>query len=315
MAALAVAAVAWNLYGQGSAQPRAPRPTFDPREVEQTFFSDARTALVGKRPDNVATANRSPPSVGNGTPVVPATNEPAAEGRFRWSSLISAETLVDEIKDYPQQLAAVVKTPSQFQGKGAREARRYFSTLATMFAIIAEYDSDMRWKNQAAAVRELFAHAGFNSKSDNENVLNEAKQRSMDLTALVRGETLPAPPNVEPKPNFDQQVANRPPLMWRLDRAQRERLAPWTANRAEFTRNLAAIKHEAEVVAALARVIQDPSYTDAEDDAYRAYARQLQQAAVELRDAADKKNADAARTAAGKMSQACDQCHGDFRGG
>jgi hypothetical protein len=306
---------AWNAFGQSDSKKRAPRPTFDRREVEQTFFPDARTALVGKRPGHVAATNRNVPGNGNGVPATTPNDRNPAGGGFRWSRLISAETLADEVKSYPQQLAAVVKTPSQFQGKGAREARRYFSTLAAVFAIIAQYDGDVRWKNQAAAARELFARAGFNSKSDNENVYNEAKQRTADLTLLIRGETLSAPPNVESKPNFDQQVANRPPLMWRMDRAQRERLSVWTANRADFTRNLAAIKHEAEMVAALAHVIQDASYTDADDETYRAFAQELQQAALELREAANTKNADAARTAAGKLSQACDQCHADYRGG
>ncbi|MEX2141864.1 MAG: cytochrome c [Pirellulales bacterium] len=302
-------------HGQGTSKKRAVPPKFDPREVEQIFFPDARKALVGKRPGSMlATGSRQP----SGSDTIPTprgagTLPPPMDG-IRWSTLISAETLADEVKAYRPLLAAAVKTPSQFQGEGAREARRYFSTLATMFAIAAEYDAEVRWENQAAAARELFARAGFNSKSDNENVYNEARLRTADLAALLGGETLASPSNIEPKPNFNEQVANRPPLMWRLERAQRDRLAVWTANRADFNRNLGGIKHEAEMVAALAQVIQHPSYIDAEDESYLKYARALQKAALEIREAAHEKNADAARAAAGNLSKACNACHVDFRG-
>jgi hypothetical protein len=212
-------------------------------------------------------------------------------------------------------LAAVVKTPSQFKGNGARNARRYFATLATVFAIIDKYDADVRWKNQAAAARHLFARVGFNAKSDTDNVYNEARQRLEDLDALRRGETITAPPNIEPNPSLNEQVANRPPLMWRLERAQQDRLAVWTANPGDFAKNLAGIKHEAEIVAALAKVIQHPSYTAADDDIYIEYAQALQKSALDIREAARQKNADAARAAAGVMSKACNDCHGDFRAG
>jgi hypothetical protein len=312
--ALTMSAGMLTVHAQGRSKKRAPPPTFDAREVDQVFFSDARKVLVGKRPTPL-TSDLGPAKTVDRTITPSRTGTlPGPGDGIRWSTLISPETLADEVKAYPPLLAAVVKTPSQFQGKGAREARRYFSTLATVFAIVAEYDGDIRWKNQSAAARELFARAGFNSKSDNENVYHEAKLRSADLAGLLRGETIAPPPTIESRPNFNEQVANRPPLMWRMERAQRDRLIIWTANRADFNRNLDGIKHEAEMVAALAQVIQHPSYTDAEDDSYIQYAKALQKAALEIRKAADEKNADAARTEAGKMSQACNNCHIDFRG-
>jgi hypothetical protein len=309
--ALAAACV-WPVLAQKASSRRAPPPKFDSAEVEKTFFFDAREALVGTRPTaNTAsrtTDNQVPPSKDNAPPI------PAA-GRFRWSQLVSGETLADEIKSYPALLARVTATPSQFKGKGARDARRYFSVLAAMFAIIAEHDAEVRWKDQAAEARALFARAGFNSKSDNDNAYNEAKLRTADLTSLLRGERVEPPANVEPKPNFNEQVANRPPLMWRLELAQQERLTPWTANAIEFKKNAAAIGHEAEIVAALAQVIMHPTYPDADSESYLDYAKALAQAAGEVRDAVQQKNAGAARASVAKLSKACNDCHGDFRGG
>jgi hypothetical protein len=154
MVTVSTAALTPSAHGQESQKRRAPPPKFDPREVEQIFFTDARKVLVGERPTSLPAKTAGPP---NGETVQSPPNgvepSPVPGDAPRWSKLISAETLADEIKSYPPLLAAVVKTPSQFQGKGAREARRYFSTIATLFAIIAQYDGDVRWKNQAAAAR------------------------------------------------------------------------------------------------------------------------------------------------------------------
>jgi hypothetical protein len=308
--ALAAACV-WPVLAQTASSRRAPPPKFDPAEVEKTFFLDAREALVGTRP----TENTASRTMENQVPPSKDGAQPVPSGRFRWSQWISAETLADEIKSYPALLARVTSTPSQFKGKGARDARRYFSVLAAMFAMIADHDQDVRWKNQAAAARELFARAGFNSKSDNDNAYNEAKLRTADLTLLLRGERIEPPANVEPKPNFNEQIANRPPLMWRLELAQQERLTPWTANATEFKKNAPAIGHEAEIVAALAQVIMHPSYPDADSESYLGYAKALALAAGEVRDAVQQKNADAARASVARLSKACNDCHGDFRGG
>jgi hypothetical protein len=305
---------AWSAQGQKPFKRRAAPPKFNTSEVEQIFFSDAREMLVGPRPAGVTTAKGGiATTIGPST--TPADVPPPAAGTTGWSALISPETLVDEVNIYPPLLAAVVRTPSQFKGNGARNARRYYGTLATVFAIIEKYDGDVRWKNQAPAARHLFARVAANAKSDNDNVYNEAKQRLEDLDSLRRGETIAVPPNIEPNPSFNEQVSNRPPLMWRLERAQQDRLAVWTANAGEFGKNLDAIKHEAEIVAALSKVILHPSYTAADDDIYIEYAQALQKSALDLRDAAKQKNADAARAAAGAMSKACSDCHGDFRGG
>jgi hypothetical protein len=103
--------------------------------------------------------------------------------------------------------------------------------------------------------------------------------------------------------------------MWRLERGYEDRLSVWTANASQFNKNLNGVRHEAEMVAALAQIIQHPSYTDADSESYIEYARALQKAALEIRQSVERKDDSAARTAAGKMKTACDNCHLDYRGG
>jgi hypothetical protein len=276
--------------------------------VVDLFKTDARSNLIGERPlANVGNSN-VPEVIDTGD----TGDAPQSAGGFAWSKLVSGETLIDEIKAYQTPLAEGVKTPSGFKGGAYKDARKYFSMLAVMFAIIAESDEDIRWKSQAIGARELFARAGFNCKVGTDQSFNEAKLRSEDLAALVRGEQIQPPANIEPKTKWDK-VANRPPLMMRLELAQQERLAKWTSSDGDFSANADAVYRESQIVAALAEVIQREEFEFADDSNYQKYAEEMQKAALDIAEAAKSKNYPAARTAAGNMAKSCSNCHGDFR--
>jgi hypothetical protein len=292
---------------------RALPPKWDQRTLDK-FFSDARSTLEGERPNfnNGASASASRTSPGN--PSGPAAPEipGAPAGEFAWSKIISPESLQDEIKSYQNLVKDDVKNPSAFKGEGFKRARRNFSMLAVAFAVIAEYDGDVRWKNQALVARDLFAKTGFNCKVATDQSYSDAKARADDLIALVRGETLPSTGNPETKTPW-AKVANRPPLMNRLELAQQNRIAIWTANAGDFGKNLEAIYREAQIVAVLAEVIQREGYDFTDDNSYKSFARDLEKHALEIAEAAKSKNFEQARLAAGELAKACSNCHGSFR--
>jgi hypothetical protein len=301
---------AQNAHG---ADQQAPPPTKWDSRVTDTFFPDARKALVGERPKWLSpNAARNSASTAGTAKIDGVGGDAAAGGGFAWSKLISADTLADEVKSLNSELADEVKTQQAFLGGANKKSRRTLSVLAVAFAMINEYGGDVKWKSQAAAARDLFARAGFNCKAATEQTFREAKQRSDDLSALLRGESLKASSALE-SGNEWSKIADRPPLMSRLELAQRDHIAPWTANAAEFKKNSAALGHEAEVVAALAEVVSRPGFEYADDEKYHGYAKSLQQSALDLRTAIQNDNYQAAHTAAGTLSKACANCHGDFR--
>ena len=228
-----------------------------------------------------------------------------------WSNLISPTTLEDEVKAQVQPVTAAVQTPTGFKGGGYKTARDNFSLLAVLFAVIGQYDGEVRWQKDAANMRTLFGRAGFNCKVGTDNSFSEAKVRSQDLTELVRGGT------IESRPADDEfqwpEVANRPPLMKRMERSLRERLGPWTANRIEFTKNREAVVHEAQLLTVLARVIKAEGYEYADDATYREYVDQLERQCLELIEAAKNGELPGAESATSQLNKTCDACHGDFR--
>jgi cytochrome c556 len=128
----------------------------------------------------------------------------------------------------------------------------------------------------------------------------------------VRGESIAPPSSVEPKNEWGK-IANLAPLMSRLEMAQQNRIAPATSNAGDFKKNSPQLVHEAEIVAALGEAIARPGMDNADDEKFRGYARALQKSALDLRQAVNDSNYDAARAAAGVMKKTCDSCHGDFR--
>ncbi|HEX3997815.1 MAG TPA: cytochrome c [Pirellulales bacterium] len=301
----------------GVARKRALPPKWDDR-VRDAFFSDARSTLEGERPNFSA---GSGPAATAGIPGGPAGNSstpsgggaaPPAGGAMPWSKIVSADTLQDEIKNYQNEVKDNVKTPSDFKGNLFKRARDDFSILATVFGVIGEYDGDVRWKDQAVTARDVFGQSGVNCKVATDQSFNDAKLRADDLAALIRGDSLPAKAGAEPKANWPK-VANRPPLMHRLDIAQGGRLAPWTSNAGDFSKHLDGVLHEAEIVAMIGEVIQRDGYDFTDDKSYMGFAREMENQAIDLASAAKAKNYDQARAAAGKIAQACNNCHGGFR--
>jgi hypothetical protein len=290
---------------------RAKPPDHWDQRVLDTFFPDARAALTGPRPQTDASASPKP----NASQSAGAQPDPSASDAdlsTPWSQLISAETLQDEIKSLAPLLAADVRTQQTFLAGGFKTSRRTLSVLAALFAIIHQYDADAPWKNDAAAARDLFARAAHNSKSASEQSFREVKSRADDLAALLRGQSI-SQSGAPPADQWDD-VAERPMLMTRLELAQRDRITPGIANPATFKRSVAALQHEAEIVAAFAQVITQDGYEYHDDETYREYAHNLQRAALDLRKAAKEKDYPAARAAAADLGKACTACHGDFRG-
>ncbi len=296
-----------------SGKKRVLPPKWDQRTLDK-FFTDARSTLEGERPNFSSGTSLSPSkTASSGNPPGPGAPDTATPaGDFAWSKIISPEALQDEIKSYQNLVKDDVKNPSAFKGEGFKRARRNFSMLAVAFAVIAEYDGDVRWKNQALVARDLFAKTGFNCKVATDQSFSDAKARADDLIALVRGETLPATGNPETKTQW-AKVANRPPLMNRLELAQQNRIAIWTANAGDFGKNLEAINREAQIVAVLAEVIQREGYDFTDDNSYKGFARDLEKHALEVSEAAKSKNFEQARLAAGELAKACSNCHGSFR--
>jgi hypothetical protein len=304
------------LLGAGLAV--AQRPQAGPREVrrarppaswdkaaEGTFYDDAFATLEGTRPVFAR------PS-GGGREPTPSAGGPADEKTFKWSAIVSGDTLVDEIKQTRAAAKGAIGKVSDFKAGGYKKVRVAFGVAAAAFGAIAAYDKDVRWKSDAAAARDLLARAGANCKVGTDQSFNEVKDRVDDLDAMLEGSALTSKPDREEDFAWSQ-VADRSTLMVRLEAAEGLTIAA-AASRADFVRQAERLVHEAEITAMVAELLQQPTFADHDDTAYRGHAAAMRAAALSLREAVEKKDHEAARKAVGELKKSCDACHADYRG-
>lgn len=292
-------------------RPTVPPPRKWDDSVRKAFFDNALDELVGTRPDFGAAPARTVGRTPAGSDPAPAAGNDGADG-YAWSALIAAETLENEIKTNTTELASVVSNPGRFKGGTYQEARRLFSTTAVMLGIIARYDGEVRWQEQAEMLCDRVGHAGFNCKVGTDQSHNEAKLRQEDLTQLLRGGNVEGEAPAE-TPAWSE-VSDRPQLMLRMDEAKEERLLKWTANTQELNAHREESLHEAQLLAAFAQVIQDETYEFATDEAYLEFAKQLQAGALEVVEALQADDINRAQSGMGNVTKACNGCHGDYKG-
>jgi hypothetical protein len=297
------------LWAAGPNEPvKRARPPKWSQDVLDVFFEDAREKLVGTRPDySERTAAVAATDSGSSTSGV------AVDQAAGWSKLIDAETIETEIKRLGQSLAKDVTSPSEFKGGTYKECRRHFSVLAALFAVAAEFDEEVRWRDAAPALRDVFARAGRNCKVGTDQTFQEASQRKQDLAELVGG-SRPALDGAGAEEPDWPQVADRPPLMQRLNIAQEERLKKWLASESEFSQQSEEVRHEAQLVAAIADIVGREGFEFWDDDQYAAYTRELRDAASELAAAVELDNYEKARDAGNRVTKACADCHDGYRG-
>jgi hypothetical protein len=302
---LAVSAVALITMPNERLTAKEARPPKWSRDVLDTFFEDARERLEGARPDYSNAEDNHPAT----KKVTPTDGQVA----FKWSKLIGTETLESEVKRLSATASSKITTASAFKGGGYKDVRRDLSELAVVFAVIAQYDGEPRWKDAAPGLRDTFSHAAASSKVGSDASFREAVACREVLADLVRGGR-PTVTRADAAVADWSHVAARQPLMQRINIAHEERLTKWLADPGTFQRNQSDIAHEAQIVAMLADIIHRAAFEFSDDDTYVGYAEDLERAASEASNAAAVGKFEQAREAIGRATNACVNCHDGYRG-
>jgi len=287
--------------GKEGPAPRAKPPQWS-QEVLDVFFDDAREQLVGDRPDFLAHSEQ----------VATAAEDAPNEKGQAWSTLIDADTLTTEIKRVVNQIARTVLREGAFKSEGHRLCQRDFRLLAIWFGVVVEFEKEVRWQQNAGAMRAYLLATAEICEEGNDKSLAAAQEASEVLAELMRGQspTLPSPSGA----NSTEEAADLGDSMQRMKLASEEKIAPALVRGREFRKGRNEIAHEAQILAALARVVRQEGYEYSDDEVYFEYAQQLQQAAVDLAEAAKSGNFEAAEQASEQVKQSCVNCHEDYRG-
>ncbi len=210
----------------------------------------------------------------------PTSATPTAGGT--WSKLISPEALEDEIKARLPKLAAAIENPTRFKSGDYQIAQRELGLLAAMLGIASEYDGRVRWKAEAAELRDQLGRASSNCKVASDAALNDARARAEELELLVRGGSQ-APAAKLPEANWPQ-VVDRKLLMQRLEEAQQQVVTPGIASEKALRKARPNCSTRPKPSRG-GEIITRSGYEFADDTTYLEYAKAMQQHASELRSA------------------------------
>jgi cytochrome c556 len=290
------------LAGAEEAPPKRAKPPHWSRDVLDLFFDDAREHLVGERP----TPNL--PSSGEGAPSVAPARDHGR--RTAWSQLVDGETLANEVKRLVAELAEPLANAATFKAGGNNQCRANFGVLAVLFGVIADYDGEVRFRADAAVLRDAASRAARSCTTAADQSFAEAAELRIQLEELIRGERMSGKAAELAKWS---DLVERDLIMKRMDRSLQDRISPALGNAKEFAKRAADVRHEAELLATFANVIQREEFDYWDDEGFRAHGGNLQAAATELTRAAIDANYETARAAAGKVTQACSACHEEYR--
>ena len=301
---------AWQDQGQKTPRTirrvkRAARPVFKD-ESSDLFFKDVYAeGTVGERPDVGALTKSAAASA-----IAGGTGDGSDSSSDVWSQIVDASAIEDEVKSLQQELNQLVTTPVMFQTKYDEINKRY-ELLSMLFAIIRQYDGDIRWNEQAPVAQVLFQKAAVASRNGAAKGFQYCKARKEDLQELVRGGSIVSNEKVPDTVDWESAV-NRSPIMEQLEIANDE-LKKMTSSESEFKSNTSKIFHQSNLLAAMSKVIIQDGMPDAEEEGYVEFGRQMEKASLQLKSAVKLNDFNSASTAANAVSQSCADCHDEWR--
>ncbi len=284
---------------------RAARPVYSERDWDGVFFSNLfEQGLVGDRPDPATTIAAQP-----GMQATAAATE-VAPANGAWSSLIGRDVLENEIKRIQIDLETQITTPVRFN-TGYKDVQHSFIMLATWFAVIQQYDADVRWKDVAGEVVAGANRAAINARSPGDNSFRYSVQIRQCLTDLVRGGNFGGPEKAVDAVAWEE-TADRTVMMNRIN-ALFDEIKQSTANESSFNDEVEENLNRASLIAAMARVLAQPGMNLADDQGYVALAKSMETAATSLVQSVKTPNLAAAQAATNQIDQSCSNCHGEWR--
>jgi hypothetical protein len=291
-----------------SDEKRAPAPNFSKSDTQGIFFDSVEQAIRGQRP--ALSALRAKSKAANVAANQEEPTEDSAGSQGPWDGLISAVSLEDEIKRRKLHYDSLVTQPGPFKSGGYQDARLDLMVMASLFAIISEYDGQVRWKEESAAARDLLARSAFNFNSGTNQIFNEAQARKNDLQDLISGSGLRGRKAEEG--NDWATIADRSPLMEYAE-SLTDQLSDATNSEDNFKQDPVAVRRPAELLAVLGRILVQEGMDQADDEDYAALSTAMTDASLSVRRGLELDDYDAVSKAIGDVTQSCDNCHAEYR--
>jgi len=285
-------------------------PVFQLKDWDKVFFSDVASQLQGDDPTTGAEAATMEQAATAEAPSTNPTSADSATGDSRWLQRISSGTLESLVKESKLRLDGIVTTPAKFAGGGYEDARREFTLLALLFAVIEEYPEEVRWQKSAGLAKRKWARVAAGTKVGSPQAYNEAKLRLQDLAEMLNGNPL-TEAGAADEFNWPEAV-DRAELMETLKASLRERIIPLAGDPMAVKDQPEEFAQMAELIKTIGESLKLPGMEGADQENYVKWCEEMIANAESLQQAVSLGNADAVKAASAKIDQSCTNCHNDF---
>lgn len=306
-------AIPVSLLSAQATKPRPPRqkpPVFQPKDWDKVFFPDVASQLQGDDPTTGAGVATMEQAAIAEAPSTNPTSTDTATGDSRWLQRISSASLESLVKESKLRLDGIVTTPAKFAGGGYEDARREFTLLALLFAVIEEYPEEVRWQKSASLAKRKWARVAAGTKVGSPQAYNEAKLRLQDLAEMLNGNPLSDAGAAE---EFVwSEALDRAALMQTLEATLRERIIPLAGDPKAVKGQPEEFSQMAELIETIGESLKLPGMSEADQENYVKWCEEMIANAESLQQAVSLGNADAVKAASAKIDQSCTNCHNDF---
>jgi Cytochrome C' len=285
---------------------RAKRPDWEGKDspviVSDETELDALLLRLNKRQAGRPNTPTQPSSAGKEPQVVVPS----------WMAWTSRESLESEVKVELRNLQGLLQKSSEFSASSHRETKHCFARLAMLFAFIADFPEEIRWKSSAAAASHHF-HQIFQKLRGGSPADYKLAQEGRDsLRELLDGGS----------PNFDtiknrstqsQCVVERVSVMQKLEALTENSMGGFLSSAREFSKHRKEFTQDAEIVGMLAVLLAFKGVEGTDDSDYLNFVRTFQAEVGELVKIAREGDYEQSRLQLGKVNQVCTTCHEEYR--
>jgi hypothetical protein len=238
-----------------------------------------------------------------------AATKSSTDSEFAWHLFLPMDELQSEVKSLRNRLTSALANQGQFR-QNIKTIANDSTELAALAAIVQNHDESINWKDKSHYVREFSTQISHAATGLTKEEFEKTKSAFQRLITVLDG-SIPADAGDVPEIRPFHEAASRKLLMKRIEKAK-DWLKQDVNSESKFKSKLDQIRHEASILSALANVIANKGYGDAESEDYQGYARQLIDGAKEASEASGDGTYGKFKQAIDKINKSCTDCHGTY---
>ena len=280
--------------------------------LDSLYFPDPLT--VARQEGKVVDPDAGDPGTtsenGSENPATPMPTSDSGSGEINWKEVIAISVLEDEMKKITNRFRSKLLTVATFNS-GFFELPPHAAAMAALSGIAARHPDDIRWKKNANQIRDLAASMVVEKLQRGPKSYKQFNEPFLSISDILSG----SPPGGLPEPDADASLADYADIGLMMKRLNigKNWMQVNVGTEAALKENAEEIKHEVAVLAALLTVTTTEGYGFADNDEFKAFAKEMIDNCKKVAEAAETGSFDNYQIGFSQMNQACDKCHTPYR--